>query len=72
MNSFFVLRSGRNGARSPARADVLADNWFASPKKDRKSVRLEGVGNIDIAVVIELSIWYPSADMVNPAKLTFV
>ena len=45
INSFFVLRRGRSGASSPASASVLADSWFVRPTKDRRSVRLAGVGN---------------------------
>ena len=49
--SFFVLRRGRSGARSGASASVLVESWFASPKNDRRLVRLDGVGNLEIASV---------------------
>ena len=34
--SFFVLRRGRSGARSVAMESVLAESWFANPKKGTK------------------------------------
>ena len=43
-NSFFVLKSGRNGARSEATKLVLDDNWLINPTKERSSVRLVGTG----------------------------
>ena len=55
VKSFLVLRRGRSGARSPATALVLAESWFARPMKERRSVRFDGVGNLDIASVIEVS-----------------
>lgn len=68
--SFLVLRSGRNGASKVAMVGVLADSWFTRPMKDRRSVRLAGVGNSVIARVIDGSIWYPFCYRINPAKLT--
>ena len=56
VNSFFVLSSGRSGASSPATDAVLAESWLTRPKKDRRSVRLVGVGKLDIASVIDLSV----------------
>ena len=38
---------------SPASAAVLADSWLARLTKDRRSVRLVGVGNLAIASVID-------------------
>ena len=55
MNSFFVLSSGRKGANRLARVAVLADSWLARPKNARRSVRLAGVGKLEIASVIDLS-----------------
>ena len=55
VNSFFVLSKGRSGASRPARVAVLAESWFARPKKERRSVRFVGVGNSDIASVIDWS-----------------
>ena len=49
VNSFFVLSSGRSGASSPATDAVLAESWLTRPKKERRSVRLVGVGKLDIA-----------------------
>ena len=49
---------------------VLTDSWLASPKKERRSVRLGGTGNFAIASVIVLSILYPSSESTNPAKVT--
>ena len=46
MKSFLVLRSGRRGARSPAMESVLAESWLARPKKEQRSVRLDGVRNL--------------------------
>ena len=54
-NSFLVLRMGCNGTNSPATVAVHADSWLASPKKARKSVQFAGVGEFDIAVVMDLS-----------------
>ena len=58
MKSFFVLRRGKSGAtcRCMATASVLAESWFANPKKEQRSVRLVGVGNWEIASVIDWSI----------------
>ena len=53
VNSFFVLRRGRRGVSSPASVAVLADSWFARPTKDRRSVRLVGVGNLAMASMID-------------------
>ena len=54
-NSFFVLSSGRKGAIRSARVAVLAESWLARPQKARRSVRLAGVGKLEIASVIDLS-----------------
>ena len=43
--SLLVLRRGRNGTRAAATDSVLAESWLASPKNERRSVRLLGVGN---------------------------
>ena len=51
--SVFVLRRGRSGAT----VFVLIENWLASPKNDRRSVWLDGVGNLEIASVIDELIW---------------
>ena len=42
---FFVLSKGRNGSKSCATVSILEDNWLTKPKKDRRSLRLAGVGN---------------------------
>ena len=57
MKSFFVLRRGRSGAKSAATVSVLAKSWLTSPKKERRSVRLVGVGNLAIASVNDWSMW---------------
>jgi len=44
------------GARSVAMVDVLDESWFTSPMNERRSVRLEGVGNLAIACVMDGSI----------------
>ena len=67
-----VLRSGRSGVSREAMAFVLDESWLKSPKNDRKSVRLVGVGNCVMESVMQWSTWYPSADKVNPAKVTLV
>ena len=59
---FFVLNSGRSGSNSSAILSVLVDSWLANPKKDRRSVRVAGVGNFMIASVISVSTLYPSDD----------
>ena len=38
-NSFFVLRSGRRGAKRGAIVGELVDSWLARPMKERRSVR---------------------------------
>ena len=53
VNSFFVLRRGHRGVSSPASVAVLADSWFVRPTKDRRSVRLVGVGNLAMASMID-------------------
>ena len=55
VNSFFVLSSGRRRAKKLANVAVLAESWFARPKKARRSVRFPGVGKLVIASVIDLS-----------------
>ena len=55
VNSFFVLNRGCSGANSPARVAVLAESWFARPKKARRSVRFAGVGNFEMASVMDWS-----------------
>ena len=55
--SLFVLRRGWSSANRVAMESVLAESWFANPKKERRSVRLTGVGNLDIASVTDRSIW---------------
>ena len=59
VNSFFVLNNGRNGSNRVAVLSVLVDSWLANPKKDRRSVREDGVGNFVMASVMVESIWYP-------------
>ena len=59
MNSFLVLRRGRSGANRLAIASVLVDSWLVSPKKERRSVWLLDVGNLDMASVMDGSILYP-------------
>lgn len=39
-----------------ATESVLAESWFANPKKERRSVRLVGVGKLEMAAVIDWSI----------------
>ena len=53
VNSFFVLSRGRRGVSSSASVALLADSWFARPTKDRRSVRLVGVGNFSMASMID-------------------
>ena len=55
-NSFLVHRSGRRGAVSVAKADVLDKSWFTSPMNERRSVRLDGGGKLAIACVMDGSI----------------
>ena len=50
--------------------DVLDESWFTSPMNERRSVRLEGVGNLAIACVMDGSIRYPSEERWKPAKET--
>ena len=49
IKSFLVLRRGLNGLRMWAMVLVLADSWLASPMKERRSVRLDGVGKLAMA-----------------------
>ena len=39
MKSFFVLSRGRSGASRVASVSLLAESWFANPKKERRSFR---------------------------------
>ena len=66
-NSFLVLSNGRSGPSRPASVSVLAANWLANPKKARRSVRLEGIGNLASALVMAESMLYPSWDRLNPS-----
>ena len=43
------------GANRLVRVAVLAESWFARPKKARRSLRFAGVGKLVIASVIDLS-----------------
>ena len=61
-NSFLELRRGCSGSKSSAILSVPAANWFARPKKDLRSVRVVGGGNLVITLVIAGSIRYPSID----------
>ena len=70
VNSFFVLNNGCNGSNRAAFLSVLVDSWLVNPKKDRRSVREDGVGNFVMASVMVESIWYPSEDSLSPAKVT--
>lgn len=51
-NSFLVLNRGRRGANRVAMAEVLEESWFTKPTKDRRSDRLAGTGNLEMASVI--------------------
>ena len=70
VNLFFVLSRGRSGASSSAILFMLELNWFTNLTNDRSSDRLVGVGNCDIAAVIDESNWYPSDVNRNPANVT--
>ena len=50
-----MLRRGLSGVNNVATVLILEDNWLTSPKKERKSVRLVGMGNCDIASVMDWS-----------------
>ena len=69
-NSFFVLKSGRSGDNRSDMLDVDDDSWLTTPMKERRSVRLVGVGKLSIACVIDGSIRYPADERWKPAKLT--
>ena len=51
---------------------VLHKNWLTKPKNNHRSVWLVGVGNSMMILVMGRSTWYPSADNLNPAKITLV
>ena len=44
---------------------VLDANWFVKPKNDLRSVRLPGVGKVDMAAVMSLLMEYPSGVSLN-------
>ena len=46
VNSFFMLNNGYSGSNRAAVLSVLVDSWLVSPKKDRRSVHEDGVGNL--------------------------
>ena len=48
----FRAQQERNGSNRTAILSVLVDNWFANPRKDRRTVCMGGVGNFMIASVI--------------------
>ena len=54
MNSFLVLSSGCIGAKRWASVSVLAESWLARPTNERRSVRLVGVGKLEIADVVSV------------------
>ena len=68
--SFLVLSSGLRGARSVASVFALVDNWLTKLMNDHNSVRLVGVGYLEIASVMDSSIWYPLTESWKPAKVT--
>ena len=51
---------------------VLDAYWFMRPKKDPKSIRLLGTGNLRMASVTSLLMEYPADVKVNPANDTLV
>ena len=51
-NLFRVLSNGRSGANTFAMSLVLEESWLTRPKKERRSVRMLGVGNCAIASVM--------------------
>ena len=69
-NSFLVLSRGRRGVSNDAMAGVHADSWLTNPTKERRSVLQAGVGNFDIASVMESSTLYPAAERMKPANTT--
>ena len=71
MNSFRVLSSGCSGANTYAMSLVLEVGWLTRPKKEQKSVRLLGVGNCAMALVMSVLMEYPSGVSMNPAKCAF-
>ena len=66
--SFRVLRSGRSGTSAGASSFVQVVNWFVRPIKERRSVRLLGVGKLVIASTMSLLMEYPSEVSTRPAS----
>lgn len=63
------LNSGRRGANAVVIFLVLEASWLTSPQKERKSVRLLGVGKLAMASVISELIEYPSEVSSKPDAL---
>ena len=61
MNSFFVLSSGCMSAKRWASVSVLTESWLARLTNEWRLVRLVGVGKLEIASVMDLSMEYPCA-----------
>lgn len=61
-----ALSKGRKGSISVAISSVKLDNWLARPKNEGKSVTFVEQGKSAMALVMLGSIWYPSAQTVNP------
>ena len=55
MQLFFVLSKGRSGDITLATFSILDESWLTNPKKERRSDLLAGVGNCDIASVMDWS-----------------
>ena len=63
-----VLRSSRSGVRAGASSLVHVLSWLVRPIKERRSVRLLGVGKLVIASMMSLLMEYPSEVSMKPAK----
>ena len=66
--SLRVLRSGCSGVRAGASSLVHVVSWLVRPIKERRSVRLLGVGKLVIASMMSLLMEYPSEVSMKPAK----
>ena len=72
VNSFFVLNNGRNGSSRAAVLSVLVDSWLVNPKKNLRSVCVDGMGNFVMASVTAESTWYSFEDNLSPANVTYL
>ena len=72
IKSLRELSSGRSGVRMLETLLTLDAGWLARPQKERRSVRVVGVGKFAIAAMMSALTEYPCCVSCIPANRTFV